>query len=388
MLPHCNWHYPTPIYFGEGRIAEIASHCESLAISHPFIVTDTFIQTQSFCGTMLQSLQASDLHYTLFTDFSPNPTDSDIKKGQALFNEKKHDGVIVLGGGSAMDVAKTIALTARQSRPLWDFEDVGDNYLRADVTQIVPIIAIPTTAGTGSEVGRASVVIDTTHQTKRLIFHPKMLPSAVILDPTTTLTVPKALTAATGMDAFAHNLEAYLAPGFHPMADGIALEGMRLIKENLPRAFEEGSDIEARANLLVASMMGATAFQKGLGLIHSLSHPVGAIYNKHHGMLNALFMPYSLAFNRSHIEDKCAVIAKYLDLPTHDYLGVYHFIVSFIQALDLPLALSDIQIDESQVDDIAQKALADPSTPSNPKPLSLEAIKAVYLKAVRGELAA
>lgn len=386
MLQQTNWHYPTPIHFGEGRISEIATLCETYGIRKPFIVTDTFLQTQIFYQSLIDSLALKALPYTLFTDFSPNPSDKDIELGNHLFKEKDHDGVIVLGGGSAMDVAKTIALTAKQSRPVWDFEDVGDNYLRADVTQIVPIIALPTTAGTGSEVGRAAVVIDTTHQTKRLIFHPKMLPCAVILDPKTTLTVPKALTAATGMDAFAHNLEAFLAPGFHPMADGIALEGMRLIKESLPKAYENGDDIVARANLLVASMMGATAFQKGLGLIHSLSHPVGAMYNKHHGLLNALFMPYSLRYNRTHIEEKCAIIAKHLDLSTHDFDGLYDFTVSFIRQLDLPLCLADIDIDASKADEVAQKAFDDPSTQGNPKPLTIDKIKMVYLKAVNGDL--
>jgi alcohol dehydrogenase class IV len=312
MLKNTDWHYPAPIYFGEGRIKEIGRLCHSLEMTDPLIITDTNLKDMPFCLTLLESLEKENITYRIFTDFSPNPTDLNIHAGNETFNQRKHDGIIVLGGGSAIDVAKTIALTAGQSHPLWDFEDVGDNYLRADTNKIIKTIAIPTTAGTGSEVGRASVIVDTQAQTKRLIFHPLMLPKAVILDPSTTLTVPPHLTAATGMDAFAHSLEAFLAPTFHPMSNGIALEGMRLIKENLPKAYQDGSNIEARGNLLIASTMGATAFQKGLGLIHSLSHPVGAMYHQHHGLLNALFMPYSLLFNRSHIEAHATIIARHL----------------------------------------------------------------------------
>ena len=294
--------------------------------------------------------------------------------------------MIAIGGGSALDVAKTLALVSYQDKPLWNFENVGDNFKNADPQKILETIAVPTTAGTGSEVGRASVIIDSDAETKKIIFHPQMLPSMVILDPKLTLTVPAALTAATGMDALAHNLEAFLAPGFYPMADGIALEGMRLIKDNLIAAFNDGSNIEARGKLLVASMMGATAFQKGLGLIHSLSHPVGAIYHKHHGLLNAIFMPYSLQYNRDVIEQRCVILARYLALPQSGFDAVFNWVMSLLKALKLPITLSDIGIDETRAKEIGEKAYADPSTVSNPKALSPGTCEQVFIRAVRGEM--
>lgn len=386
MLQASNWNYPTSICFGEGRIKDIAMLCQKHNIQHPFLVTDRLLQSKPFYTTLLKTLDEHRIPYNVFTEFDANPSDLNIATATEHFNEGKHDSVIVLGGGSAMDVAKTVAVTAMQSHPLWDFEDVGDNYLNADIKKIVPSIAIPTTAGTGSEVGRASIIVDTKRQSKRLIFHPNMLPVAVILDPETTLSVPPALTAATGLDAFAHNLEAFLSPGFHPMADGIALEGMRLIKENLAKAFQNPDDLNARSYLLVASTMGATAFQKGLGLIHSLSHPVGAIYNKHHGLLNAIFMPYALIHNRTHIETQCISLARHLDLPSHDYDAVLHFVISLLNDIDLPMSLKEIGIDDAKADEVANKAFNDPSTDSNPKPLTVESIKAVYLKAIEGIL--
>ncbi len=386
MLDNANWNYPTQIYFGVDRIKDIGTICQSINISKALIVTDSFLTELDFFTTLQSELAAKDINTALFTDFKGNPSDTDIDNGILSFCKHQPDGIIAIGGGSALDVGKTIALVAKQALPLWEFEDVGDNYLKANANLIPPIIAIPTTAGTGSEVGRAAVIKDTTADNKKIIFHPKMLPAAVILDPLTTLSVPKDLTATTGMDAFAHNLEAFLAPGFHPMADGIALEGLRLIKDNILVAYNEPQNIEARANLLVASTMGATAFQKGLGLIHSLSHPVGAIYNLHHGLLNAVFMPYALLFNQSHIEQKCTTLAKYLNLEEHSFQGLLNFILSLIQSLNIPLNLAELGVGLDKVDEVANKALNDPSTSTNAKDLDIESLKTVYANAIDGNL--
>ncbi len=380
-----NWNYPTQIAVGYQRLFELPNYLDQHRYQMVFIVVDSFIKQQDYYNLLQQKLIDSNISITVFDSFQGNPSDQDIDNGIALLKQSNHDCILALGGGSALDVAKTLALVAKQSAPLWDFEDLADNYQRADEALILPIIAVPTTAGTGSEVGRASVITDSQAKTKRLIFHPKMLPCYVILDPLVTLTVPPALTAATAMDAFAHNLEAYLAPGYHPMADGIALEGMRLIKENVLTAFRNGQNIEARTNLLVASTMGATAFQKGLGVIHALSHPVGAMFDKHHGMLNALFMPYSLKFNRAAIEDKCQVIASYLGLAQANFDGLLQYITELIHLLELPLSLAAIGIDETHLEEIIDKALVDPSAATNPIPLNQENLREVLTMALKGE---
>ena len=383
---HANWNYPTNISVGFERFFDLENITKQHHISQPFIVVDPFIRQQDYFIKFINDLNEARINHACFDNFQQNPNDQDVERACQKIENGSFDGVIAIGGGSAIDVAKCIALVAKQTCTLWELEDVGDNYLKADPNKILPIIAIPTTAGTGSEVGRASVITDEVSKTKKLIFHPQILPKHVILDPMVTLSIPPALTAATGMDALAHNLEAFLAPGYHPMADGIALEGCRLIKENLLKAYLDGNDIEARQNLLVASSMGATAFQKGLGLIHSLSHPVGAMFHLHHGLLNALFMPYSLLHNKSEIEYKCAQLVKYLDLPTPGFNGFYEFVMSLILSMKLPLSLKALDIDESWADEVALKAYNDPSTPSNPKPLTIESIKGVFLQAVKGNL--
>ena len=380
-----NWNYPTNIIIGENKIFELKNVLESSNIKQPLLVVDPFIKQLDFFKQLLISLKQSNISIFCFDNFKSNPDLKDINNGINIINNDNFDAVIALGGGSAIDVAKTLALVAKQSRPLWDFEDVDNNYLRANKSKILPLIAIPTTAGTGSEVSRAAVISDPVSKTKRLIFHPQMLASHVILDPMTTITVPQNLTAATAFDALAHNLEAFFAPAYHPMADGIALEGCRLIKENLLKAFHDGSDINARQNLLVASSMGATAFQKGLGLIHSLSHPIGAMFGHHHGLLNAIFMPYSLLYNRSAIEEKCLRLANYLELPKPGFIGCYNFVIDLLKQTSMPLSLKQFNMIPDAADEIALKAFKDPSTATNAKPLTVKDLKQIYLQALTGE---
>lgn len=379
-----NWNYPTAIKFGPGRIAELGSVCKAAGITKPLLVTDAGLAKFPMIAYALRHLVDAGLEAQLFSDIKPNPVAANVVDGVGVFKMGSHDGVVAFGGGSALDAGKAIAFLSGQSRPIWDFEDVGDNWTRADLSGIAPTVAVPTTAGTGSEVGRVSVITDEATLTKRLIFHPRIMPVAVIADPALTLGVPPHLTAATGMDALAHCLEAYCAPGFHLMADGIAVEGMRCIREWLPIAYRDGSSMEARAHMLVAATMGAVAFQKGLGAIHSLSHPIGAIYGTHHGLLNAVLMPYVLAFNRPAIERKMDVLAQALGLPAPGFDGVAAWIGGLCSELAIPKTLAELGIDDSKADEIARAALADPTAPTNPVPLEEAAVRALFLQANRG----
>ena len=309
-----NWNYPTTIWVGENRCKDLNTACENLHIINPLFVTDKDLINLPMVKSIISHLKKKLHKLSLFSNFSGNPIGENVDEGVKVFKENKCDGIIAFGGGSGLDVGKAIAFMSGQSRPIWDFEDIGDYWTRADESKILPIIAVPTTAGTGSETGRASAIINKQTGIKKIIFHPKMLPSIVILDPVLTVDLSPRLTAATGMDALAHNLEAFCAPGFHPMADGIAIEGMKLIKESLLVAVKNGKDLKARINLLAAASMGSTAFQKGLGAIHSLSHPVNAQFNIHHGLSNAIFMPYVLTFNKNVIENKIITICDYLNL--------------------------------------------------------------------------
>lgn len=379
-----NWNYPTQVHFGAGQIALLPECCRSLRISRPLLVTDAGLVEQDFIKKTLDRNAAAGLECPLFSKVKSNPTGENIDDGLHAYHEAGCDGVIAMGGGSALDAGKAIALMTGQGRPIWDFEDAGDNWRRVKTDGIAPTIAIPTTAGTGSEVGRASVILDTSCQTKKIIFHPKMLPEVVIADPTLTLSLPAHLTAATGLDAFVHLFEAYCAPGFHPMADGIALEGMRLIKNNLIRTFENGQDFSARAYMLSASLMGAVAFQKGLGAVHALAHPLGALYDKHHGLLNAILLPYVLRKNRQAINKKCEKIALYLELDEVVFECFYDWLRSLSLKLQIPTTLQDIGIAATERNRIGQLAKEDPAASGNAIPLDAEDYVEIFEDAVTG----
>ena len=378
-----NWNYPTSIWFGEKRINEIQKACESLNIKKPLIVTDPGILKTNIVEKINQSLNSKA---NIFSDVQSNPTGNNVEQGVLYFNANSNDGVIAVGGGSGMDVGKGIAFMAGQNRPLWDFEDIGDYWTRANSEVIKPIIAVPTTAGTGSETGRAGVYTNEKTHEKKIIFHPKMLPSVVILDPELTVPLPKTLTAFTGMDALAHCLEAYCSNYFHPLSQGIALEGMYMIKQYLIKAYEDGTNLEARGNMLAASSMGSIAFQKGLGAIHSLSHPVGAIYNTHHGLTNAVFMPYVLKKNRKAIEEKIIALSKYLNLKETSFDGFMKWILDLREKLSIPHTLKELINDNSKFEQMSVMAKDDPSTGGNPIKLESSDFLDLYINSYNGNL--
>ena len=381
-----NWNYPTSVWVGEDRIKDLSQACKNLKISKPLLVTDKDLINLDMVKNVILEIKKNFNNLSIFSNFSGNPIGENVEEGVLQFQKNKCDGVIAFGGGSGLDVGKAIAFMSGQSRPIWDFEDIGDYWKKANETKIAPIIAVPTTAGTGSETGRASAIINKKTGIKKIIFHPKILPSIVILDPCLTIDLSPRLTAATGMDALAHNLEAFCAPGFHPMADGIALEGIRLIKKSLLICTKDGKDITARLDMMVAASMGSTAFQKGLGAIHSLSHPVNAQFNIHHGLSNAIFMPYVLIFNKKEIEDKIVSICDYLDL-NKNFNDFLNWILDLRKKLKIPHTLSEV-IDEKKIDlnKISKMALDDPSTSGNPKKLSLSDMRKLYENSLKGEL--
>lgn len=379
-----NWNYPTSIRVGAGRIRELSEACHLLGITSPLLVTDSYLAQLPIVESALVHCREAGLHVALFSDIKANPTGDNVMTGVSVYRRGQHDGVIALGGGSALDTGKAIALMVGQNRPIWDFEDIGDNWKRVNSARIAPIIAVPSTAGTGSEVGRASVIVDTQQQQKKIIFHPKMLPSIVIIDPVLTLTLPSNITAATGMDALSHCLEAYSAPAYHPMAEGIALESIRLIKEHLPRVMQDGDDINSRTHMLVASLMGATAFQRGLGAMHALAHPLGAIYDAHHGRLNAILMPYVLRANRSQIEHKIVRLATYLHLDD-GFNGFIDWIIQLRRKLGIEHSLAEIGIDSQHVTRIAVMATEDPSAQSNPIIFSESQYRTILMAAINGD---
>lgn len=387
-LPAINWNFPTAIRFGAGRISELADACRSLGISRPLLVTDPALAKMPFIRAAVAANTQSGIPTEVFSDIEPNPVGSNIDAGVAAYAIGSHDGVIAFGGGSALDVGKVIAFMSGQSRPLWDFEDREDWWSRADPEGVAPIIAVPTTAGTGSEVGRAGVILDEAEQVKKIIFHPRMMPAIVILDPELTVGLPKHVTAATGMDALAHCLEAYCAPGFHPMADGIAAEGVKLVHDWLAKAVLDGSDLDARGGMLIAASMGATAFQKGLGGMHALSHPIGALYKTHHGLTNAVLMPYVLAYNRSAIDERLARLAGFAGLPHASFDALFQWILQLREELSIPHTLREIGVTDDQLGRLAQMAEADPSAGGNPLPFDADAAGQVLAWAMAGELPA
>ena len=381
-----NWNYPTTMWVGENRIKNLPQACKNLEINNPLFVTDKDLVNLPMVKYVILEVKKNFNNLSVFSNFSGNPCGENVEEGVSEFKKNKCDGVIAFGGGSGLDVGKAIAFMSGQSRPIWDFEDIGDYWKRADENNITPIIAVPTTAGTGSETGRASAIIDKANGVKKIIFHPKILPSIVILDPVLTVDLSPRLTAATGMDALAHNLEAFCAPGFHPMADGIALEGIRLIKKSLLIVVKNGKDLNARADLLAAASMGSTAFQKGLGAIHSLSHPVNAQFNVHHGLSNAIFMPYVLTFNKSIISNRIVSICDYLNLDKsfEDFLN---WILDLRKELDIPHKLSDVvETNKIDIDKLSKMALEDPSTATNPKKMTVDDMKILYEHSISGKL--
>jgi alcohol dehydrogenase class IV len=385
-LPNANWNYPTSIRFGNGRIAELPDVCRALGIARPLLVTDPGLAAMPIVTRTIDTMEAAGVPTAVFSAIHSNPIGGDVEAGVEAYRDGGHDGVIAFGGGSALDVGKVVAFMSGQTRPIWDFEDVGDWWSRADPAGIAPIVAVPTTSGTGSEVGRAGVILDEEAQTKKIIFHPKMLPGVVILDPELTLGLPPHITAATGMDALSHCLEAYCAPGFHPMADGIAAEGIKLIHDSLPRAVADGSDIDARGHMLVAASMGATAFQKGLGGMHALSHPIGALHGSHHGLTNAVIMPYVLAYNRPAIETRIAHLAGFIGLAEPSFDAFLDWVLELRQSLGIPHSLSDLDVPDDRADQIATMAEADPSAGGNPLPFDRAAARLVLDAALSGRL--
>jgi alcohol dehydrogenase class IV len=385
--PTANWSYPTAIRFGPGRLKELADACRDAGITRPLLVTDAGLAKLPITERALGLLKEAGLPVALFADVQSNPVESNVEAGIAVYRSGGHDGVVAFGGGSGLDTGKVIAFMAGQTRALWDFEDIGDWWTRADPDKIAPVVAVPTTAGTGSEVGRAGVVTQEATHTKKVIFHPKMMPRVVICDPELTIGMPPSITAGTGMDALAHCLEAYCAPSYHPIADGIAVEGMRLIFANLPKAVADGSDVEARAHMMSAAAMGAAAFQKGLGAIHALSHPVGALYNTHHGTTNGVFMPYVLVFNRPAIEAKIERLAGYLGI-AGGFDGFLKAVLDLRKKTGIPHDLKGLGVDGSRVDTIVEMSLEDPTAGGNPVPLTKEGSRKIFDPALKGDVAA
>jgi len=381
-----NWNYPTAIRFGAGRIRELPGACREMGMQRPLLVTDPGLAELPMVQAALERCRNEGLDCNMFADVQGNPVAANVTAGVAAFRAGSHDGVIAFGGGSALDVGKAVALMVGQSRPIWDFEDREDWYTRVNVDGMAPVVAVPTTAGTGSEVGRASVITDERDHTKKIIFHPRMLPGLVIADPELTLGLPSTITAAVGMDALSHNLEAYCSPLYHPMARGMALEGMRLIKAWLPVACRQGDNVTARAHMLVASTMGAAAFQKGLGAMHAMSHPCGAVLNTHHGLTNAVVMPYVLAFNRSVIEDKMTALARYLDLPEPSFQAVLDWILALRAKIGIPADLAALGVTDSLIGQLAEMAAADPSAGSNPIALTVENLTGLFQDALQGRI--
>ncbi len=386
MTYSANWNYPTNIRVGAGRISELAELCKAMGMQSPLLITDPGLAALPMVQAVVDALNASGLDCGLFSNIQANPTGQNVDDGTAWYLEHKHDGVVAFGGGSALDAGKAVALMAGQDRPIWDFEDVGDNWSRVNVDGMAPVVAVPTTAGTGSEVGRASVITDQENHIKRIIFHPNMLPGQVILDPELTVGLPPSITAATGLDALSHNLEALCSPFYHPMAAGVAVEGIRLVQEYLPCAVADGTDIDARTQMLVCSSMGATAFQKGLGGMHALAHPLGALYNAHHGMLNAILMPYVLQANRKETEARIERLTRYMGLAEGGFDGFMGWVMNLRDQLAIPHTLAGIDIDDSRSETVGKMAVEDPSSGGNPISFTAGEYQQIFINAVKGTL--
>ncbi len=375
--PTANWSYPTAVKFGPGRIGELADHCKAVGMKKPLLVTDKALASLPITAQALDILDAAGLGRAVFSEVDPNPNEMNMEVGLQVYRAGGHDGVVCFGGGSALDLGKMIALMVDQTVSVWDLEDIGDWWTRANPATIAPIIAVPTTAGTGSEVGRAGVLTNSQSHKKKIIFHPKLLPAVTICDPELTVGMPKFITAGTGMDALAHCLEAYSSPFYHPMSQGIALEGMRLVFENLPKVYANPTDLEARADMMSAAAMGAVAFQKGLGAIHSLSHPVGAVYGTHHGTTNAVVMPMVLDFNRHAIEERIEKAAAYLGIEG-GFDGFRARVIDLRSELSIPENLTAMGVEAARLDELTEMALEDPSCGGNPVEMTRDNTRALY----------
>ena len=382
---NANWSYPTQVRFGAGRVRELAECCTGAGIARPLLVTDPFLAAQPMVGKAAAQLTAAGLATAVFSEIKSNPIESDVAAGLVALRRGAHDGVVAFGGGSALDVGKVVAFMAAQSRPMWDFEDVGDQWRRAKTDGILPVVAVPTTAGTGSEVGRAGVITQLESRTKKVIFHPRMMPSVAICDPELTVGLPPKLTAATGLDAFVHCFEAYCAPGFHPLAEGIAVEGMRLVKEHLPRAYRDGADLDARGGMMAAAAMGATAFQKGLGGVHALAHAVGALYDTHHGLANGVILPYVVSYNRPAIEERVVRLARWLGVDGK-FSAFLDWLLDFRESLGIAHRLCDVGVPTGESERIAAIAAVDPCAAGNPRPFDASVARRVFDAAVVGAL--
>ena len=381
-----DWNYPTSVRFGAGRIAELPEACASLGIERPLLITDAGLARLAIVKDAIGLCEAAGLPTGLFSEVEPNPTGGSVAAGVTAYREGGHDGVIAFGGGSGLDAGKAVALMVGQNRPLWDFEDKAENWKRVKTEGVAPVVAVPTTAGTGSETGRASVLTSEETQSKKIIFHPVMMPRLVIADPALTVGLPPHLTAATGFDALSHSFEAFCASGFHPMADGISVEGMRLIKQWLPVAFKDGANLEARAHMMAAASMGSTAFQKGLGAIHALSHPVTAVYDTHHGLTNAVFMPYVMAFNRPAIEARMELLARCLGLPDPSFRAVLDWVLGLRETLGIPHTARDLGVEESLIPALAEMAAREPPALGNPRKAGPAEMRRMYQAAYEGRL--
>lgn len=381
-----SWNYPTRMLVGPGRIKELADACKQLGMKRPLLITDFGLRDLPMVRDAVASLKTAGLEAGLYADVKGNPIGKNVEDGVKAYHDGSHDGVIAFGGGSGLDAAKAVALMVGQDLPIWDFEDVGDNWTRVKPEGVAPIVAVPTTSGTGSEVGRASVITNEETHEKKIIFHPKMLPAIVISDPELTVGLPPHITAATGIDAFVHCFEALCAPGYHPMADGIALEGMRLIQTALPRAYADGKDIEARADMLTAASMGATAFQKGLGGVHAIAHPVGAVYDTHHGLTNAILLPYVMKHNEDVIGSHMEILGRTLGLPQQNFSGVLDWVLDFRARLGIPDSLAEIDVPADRADEIGEMAARDPSAGGNPKTVTANDLRTIFKAAVEGRL--
>ncbi len=384
-MPHSNWSFPTSVRFGAGRVDEVAEACTAAGIVRPLVITDPGMVELRAIAAVTGTLTAAGVEHGLFADVHPNPVGNDVEAGIEVFRRGGHDGIVAIGGGSALDVGKIVAFQAGQRRPVWDFEDIGDNWTLADATTIAPVVAVPTTAGTGSEVGRAGVVIDEERGRKVIVFHPRMLPSEVICDPELTVGLPATLTVGTGIDALSHSLEALCAPGYHPMADGIALEGCRLVIEHLPRVIADPADIDSRGHMMAAAVMGAVAFQKGLGGIHALSHPISVRFGTHHGMTNAVLMPYVLTANRDAAAEPVERLARHVGIPG-GFDGFLDHVVELRASTGVPHTLLELGVDPAARDGVAADSLAEPPAAGNPRPFTLELASSIFDAACSGRI--